>query len=493
MRRKHSFSLTELLAVVALILILVSLLIVTVGEMYGVAGRLRCQQKLEQIGHACQLFSNANDGRELRCLDLLGKDAARWYEKLLPFFGVDTVEAGKQYLNCPAADLVETSGAGIAGRGQDRPILLYASGDAYSYNRYYQLRAKLNEFWPGGCHWTTYSGGTNPDNIDDHWLWQQNGLETYSEFWYFGVISNTECAFGQATPDPDPERVREFRERDGGGLFLVGDHTYPNPDGYGVYNHGLNKLADHCKLGICIHGGRPHNANVTWSGHEIGAGIAPEPGPATLPEGRIYLSIGRVTYDNRADDERKQRQKYASFPFVCRGPQPAGGSGISYPACTHTQDENNPCGIIGVMDDGMGRVCIDGTFTRWYDNYQPFSGSNGAKLGPLIEGIATWLSGGRGRGGDITYGYNNQIGLSPQGKGLGPSVPQPGRTIRVLDYMFYEADHDGKHGADDDATCIAPRHGGRANVLFADGHVEALTPEEIMDAKKDYWSVFKKK
>ena len=34
---------------------------------------------------------------------------------------------------------------------------------------------------------------------------------------------------------------------------------------------------------------------------------------------------------------------------------------------------------------------------------------------------------------------------------------------------------------EDSNDCLAPRHGGRANVLFADGRVEALYPEEITD------------
>jgi len=99
----RGFSLTELPIVAAIILILASILIVGTGESYTAAERLACQEWLRQIDNACRMFSNAHQGRELPSLDLIGQGgAARWYERLLPYFEADSLEAAREYLNCPA-------------------------------------------------------------------------------------------------------------------------------------------------------------------------------------------------------------------------------------------------------------------------------------------------------------------------------------------------------------------------------------------------------
>ncbi|MFH1731594.1 MAG: H-X9-DG-CTERM domain-containing protein [Planctomycetota bacterium] len=73
--------------------------------------------------------------------------------------------------------------------------------------------------------------------------------------------------------------------------------------------------------------------------------------------------------------------------------------------------------------------------------------------------------------GEHSYGYNRQIANDENGR-----RKPAGDTIIMMDYML-----SGIDPADDPAKCIAPRHGGKANVLFGDGHVEALEYEDLIE------------
>ncbi len=74
--------------------------------------------------------------------------------------------------------------------------------------------------------------------------------------------------------------------------------------------------------------------------------------------------------------------------------------------------------------------------------------------------------------GACTYGYNNQVGLDRRA----PAAD----TVIVMDYENWEIDRNGQQ-VDDPPEFIAPRHGGRANVLFGDGRVETIAPEAVRD------------
>ena len=71
-----------------------------------------------------------------------------------------------------------------------------------------------------------------------------------------------------------------------------------------------------------------------------------------------------------------------------------------------------------------------------------------------------------------SYGYNNQLGKS------GLTVSND--TILVMDYSKAAVDRDAYEPENNDSEAeIAFRHGGRANVLFADGTVRALRLDEF--------------
>jgi len=74
--------------------------------------------------------------------------------------------------------------------------------------------------------------------------------------------------------------------------------------------------------------------------------------------------------------------------------------------------------------------------------------------------------------GDHSYGYNKLIANDNYGR----RTPA-GDTIVLMDYM--------RAGIDplDPVEHIAPRHGGKANVLFGDGHIEALAYEDLIEER----------
>ena len=74
-----------------------------------------------------------------------------------------------------------------------------------------------------------------------------------------------------------------------------------------------------------------------------------------------------------------------------------------------------------------------------------------------------------------SYGYNNLIANDENGRRR-----PAGDTIVIMDYTL-----SGIDPTDAPAECIAPRHGGKVNVFFGDGHTEALTFGELTEEKPD--------
>ena len=77
--RQRGFSMTELLVVVTVILILVSLLFVVGGRMYGQSRLLQCQHYLEQIGRAMNMYATGHQGTLPAPRSLGGR---LWFETL---------------------------------------------------------------------------------------------------------------------------------------------------------------------------------------------------------------------------------------------------------------------------------------------------------------------------------------------------------------------------------------------------------------------------
>jgi prepilin-type N-terminal cleavage/methylation domain-containing protein len=91
----RGFSLTELLVVIAVILILAALIFVGANQVYSMAMQTKCQHRLEQIGHALQMYANKNQGM-LPAARAIGTGQL-WYEALAGTY-VDNLSI----LGCPS-------------------------------------------------------------------------------------------------------------------------------------------------------------------------------------------------------------------------------------------------------------------------------------------------------------------------------------------------------------------------------------------------------
>jgi len=101
--RGRGFSLTELLVVVAVILILVSVLIVSTQAIYGQAMQLKCQHRLEQIGHALQMYSTKHQGMMPKSWDQFS--GRFWHQALAATYLDDPT-----MLACPSVGVPPTIG-----------------------------------------------------------------------------------------------------------------------------------------------------------------------------------------------------------------------------------------------------------------------------------------------------------------------------------------------------------------------------------------------
>ncbi len=130
-------------------------------------------------------------------------------------------------------------------------------------------------------------------------------------------------------------------------------------------------------------------------------------------------------------------------------------------------------------------------------NHHQYSRVNHDML-QFSRNVADWLKGGIGSPpaprkklweyvGQCHFGYNDRVAVDPETRTqrVKLTATNPGETIRALDYAYFVAAQEGGIGE------IAARHGGKANVLFMDGHVGLLTPEEVMNPDRNYWEVRK--
>lgn len=445
--RTAGFSLSELLVVIAVILILLSLLSVGVSRSYTEAERLQCQQNLEQLGLACQMWSNEHDGHELAAVDTTTGRSTLWFKALAPYLSktggaAETVTV----LNCPqVADRLPGAGGGDGGEvsWSGGPDILFSYDRYRSWFDFIGIVQDLREAgWPGTIHMLErhpqeQSGVFNSitPHIDSY------GIFTYIDAWYGKQFTGDELA-----------AVKRFQQ-DQRSIFVSADH-------YASFTQVNNQLADYCGWGLynwdVIDRGNNGQPYQPICDHPIGAGV-------TLFRG--YNSEGQIQIPS---DPSKQNQ-YASLVLF---------SGLI---------PNDA--ITGVLDDGKVRMVMEANWTKFASPGWSYGGEWKEDHFRYVQNIYNWLLERSSSGVKLTYGYNNEIGGRDPATGrLRPRPAHPSRVIRILDYEDFIADHDGREN-DDPEYFIALRHGGRANVLFVDGHVEPLHLEEITEGNWGRWRV----
>ena len=443
----RAFSLAELLTVISIIIILASLILVGIGETFSTAERVRCQHNLEQLGLACQMWSSANQARELAAIGTYGGRTGLWYRELRPYLSSrGSVGNLRLALNCP---LVERELAG----GEEEPEEWGGGPDIlFSYDRYrswFDFIALTDDLrsagWRGAIHlWERHPvnepGVFHPitDVIQDY------GIFTYIDAWY-----------GKQFTQAELDAVTQFQQNPRS-IFVSCDH-HPS------FDHVLNQLADHCHWGLWNGGLVDHRNNgepfPIVSSHPIGEGVT---------QFRGYDSEGRI----QIPAEQAKRNPYASLVLFCSLPEHQG---------------DPPCAITGTMDDGKLRLVLESNWTKFASPRWSYGGAWKEDHFRYVQNIYNWLLERSGDGDRISYGYSNQVGGTDRTTGdRRPSPVNRAETVRILDYEDFIADHDGD-GTDDPDSYIATRHGGRANVLFVDGRVEALTLDQLRRDNYRLW------
>ena len=384
--RRRGFSLTELLVTIAVILILVSVLMVGTSELYSSSLSLKCQNRLNQLGYACQLFVGRHDGRwpkswnNVTELDGGGVARLRWYEALAPY-----CDGNKAVFECPvAASATEEQGASEFFDGTGR-ILYYnlgigrPSGTWGNWATYAASRAWLTDpdrtpSAPENISFEVdYAGG----NTADSWI-STDLLEPYDQVWILATVT-----YDIGFHDSELEALNAFHQAGGGiHVFAESHGTVANT----MWVTWPNALADALGYGItCTLGslaGEWMNFD-TDTGHPVMAGVARHetnntPALLQLSNGAVAIGVN------------------SSFGTLIAG-----------------------------WDGGLGRVLVHSSFTTMADSHWINSGDD-AKV--YCNNAAEWLFGGSSSSatGRRSYGYNDNLGKSGGNPGAS--------TIYIMDY-----------------------------------------------------------
>jgi type II secretory pathway pseudopilin PulG len=452
----RAFSITELLVVIAVILILASIILVGSGEIYGQALQLKCQNHLEQIGYALQLHSNKNGGQLVRYFDL--PSGRRWYHALRADGYLDNPEV----FLCPSADWTEQSTRGGAFQQNSLPVLMYnvATGRygpcSISWDgtgtRPSLYRPDTNN-WGTWGHFVEFRQWTH-SNLEYGVLWPQGDADELLPVTHEMLIQSSQVWFmntehytwrpGQNVFDP-PERVamKAFYDRGGGVQCWSEAYAGDTDCYYRSTNNVLEALGVGMRAGFVNMGNNNLDWNIHSSTHPL---LNDSAGPILKMRSRTTTAKFWKTTDPH------------NYGTLLYGDNNSGGSSVA---------------LFAAWDDGNARVVLHGSYTSLV---HPSCQSDGIAGWPEYDiqryclTSEKWLrnSGGLTFDGACSYGYNRLLGQDRR--------RVSSDTIVVMDYENWEINRQ----ADDDSY-IALRHRYRANALFADGVVRPLAFPEIQD------------
>ena len=443
-RQIAAFSLTELLVVMAVLLILMSLILIGSGTAYDEAMLLRCQHRLEQLGKACQMFTTKHDGQSLAYYNT--QNYQRWYDTLVEEKYVD----GRDVLGCPAETSSFTGGTTEteASSESELPVLLYNTSTGRESNNQWAWWATFVSFRA----WLY-------DNIEYGFICVQaeddglvyltaSALNASSQVWFLNT-EHYEYKQGQVVLEPaEMAAIRDFHLRGGG--IQCWSESYRRED----YYRSNNDIINVCENVGLLADGIAFSGTITWDMEPVDHPVMKdETGYITQMKSAYSPAIYSVVDDD----------PYASI--IGHGRIIDGG-----------QQVHSSCNLIAAWDDGHARMLHHGSYTS-------IIGYGSWPYGDIRRYCISsdkWLrkSGGLRSEGRCTYGYNNQVGQDNR--------TPAGDTILVMDYNDWRIDRDAvKPEKNDDDSYIALRHGGRANALLADGRVVAL---RLSDIKSGMWT-----
>jgi prepilin-type processing-associated H-X9-DG protein len=562
-RTRKAFTLTELLVVMSVIIILLSMLVVCVDGIFTYAARMQCQHRMEQLWHACVMYSNKH--RVLpNAWDF--SHGRPWYAQLEAEGYLDNPTA----YNCPSSDMTSSYGSGLGSHAPGSSAAAY-DGILHALNWMNNPANQTDHAASGGVTWSI---GQDPGNRPPFAAKSAMAALSFLGAGFtinhptYGESLEKALRFIMWHSDAEDGNIARYltsnyeqyfnfnysqtRAYDQGlcvmalcdayrmmGDVLIGDRSlmheaqsataalavkgpwgsdldnYINP-AYGsfYYQGGLScdnsasswgwqglvagngagfidldsaeyigLMNNYVELCAELDGmGRYYGSRFDYGGEDTHLDSHWRFTPATMAvrlltgmahdDPRIQLQVnwikqdhdGRNTFLGLAEGDL---DLYASY-YMTLALYQYGGSEWEAWAGKSIQH------IIDNKTEGA-------TPEEWYWDLDKAAGSPyagyifpTALAAMSIEmDIGEYIPNSRynvSSAGEHSYGYNKLIASDQYGR----RTPA-GDTIVLIDYM--------RSGIDpaDPTSYIAPRHGGRANVLFGDGHTEALTVDELIE------------
>jgi prepilin-type N-terminal cleavage/methylation domain-containing protein/prepilin-type processing-associated H-X9-DG protein len=572
--RQRGFSLTELLVVIAVIVIIAGMLIVGINQAYSHAMQAKCLHRLEQIGYAVRMYSTASHGALPKYWDAY--TARHWYDVI-----------GGEYLSDPAILVCPSVGgpppvisaADIAENDPREHIEVIMKtlrwfkreqvlvGDDYGY------WDSKNTYKNGYRHAVTgfvilaYLGMGCSDSIPSEFAdvvrrgvdylasataqekagadvgrWKDSGKNIYGT----SICVKALCEAARMVQDPGL-RTRALEAAQLGMNWLV---SKQRPETLGAYHYNAGSFDSYWSESAnrWVHGG---DTNATgWVYYAMGAALKRG---LNVPASAVDLAGSAL--DNMVAPATAHNDQYGYTGSCTYTYDPVNGFGGG----AWRNVPNTPVGMSAVMamrdyvstpdpavmagflfrtnggvpqvikamtgESGLGyhqyttfyhtwHVCnslrqYGGTYwDTWYAAYPPHITKELVPEGDDMGYFPAILAGGHSQSGggtdigdrystalasmilsfpldyswanqdrtftvsECSYGYNNM---------LGANAGTPGAdTVVVMDYHKSAVDRDEFEPEKNDTDADIPlRHGGRANVLFADGGVRALSLSEF--------------
>ncbi len=526
-RIRMGFTLTEMLVVISIIIILLSFFIVTINGIYVHLMKLKCQHHMEQIWHACQAYSSENRGL---LPPAWSYDTGRaWYEALYDGGYIDN----EDLIRCPVSEEAVTSGESgytppscSQGHETVAKVLnwLDANPEWHTNPKYPGVTGLGVRAFLGAGYDTGHSRYGDTISNALYYLMNCGSFDDYSYSGYNnGICTMALCDAYALMGDVDigghslkakaasaASHLVQIQKNSGGfpygweyyngndnstnvwafqGLWSAGNAGLVDLEGTtvkGKIDHYLENCTDADQLGT---GGAGYQFSGPLNNKFAAQGYSDNMSPwrmtaATLA---VRLLMGRKPTSTEAQNQLNWLSTSEYHGIAT--------DGDDYIWWATNADTANSVYFIyymtialhqfggGKWDDWLDAM-VDplieagtpvGEDQLYYEESKvPYGDYGGIAYPTALAAMvfemtsADFFPGSKWFvSGQHSYGYNELVGQNRR--------TPAGDTIILMDYTQW-AIRDG-----DKERYIAPRHGGKINILFGDGHVEALTKDEITE------------